>query len=488
MSHRDAGPKLGADQSEAFKSRKTVPMTTQFSMPLSRLREPASILAVYVSLVIAAGTLMLGFLLFHAAAAFHGTDLTFWLLAVCVLPAEVIRYRTTHRGDVHHVTTLSRPFALAMLTGWPIPATVLVFVLASIVSDVIYRKPAVRIPFNAAQYVLSLSAAGAVYELLGGRPQLGLRQVPAFFAAAAVLVLINHLLVRIVGALSQQELITIRFILGFTRLDFLEGAVQCGVVLIALLVANQRPVLPLLLALPALPLFVAGQATARVDMLSRGRYQTHKLAEVQAMLRATELERVRLAADLHDGPLRTIDQLEQRIQDVQADIEAGSFDVRLVEQLRQEIPALSRNLRTLVTELRPPVLQRLGLAGALTRLAKEFETAYGIAFEVQASPVDRLSEELEVVLYRVTQEALTNVVKHARASRVKVTVGMSDRAVRLQIHDDGIGFDPALVEGGHYGLAIMRERVELAGGAFQLESTLGGGSTITVDLEVDAEA
>jgi len=457
-------------------------MTTQLRLPISRMKQPASILAAYVSLVLSVGLVVLGFLLSDAAAAFHDTDLTFWLLAVCVLPAEIIRYRTTHRGDVHHVTTLSRPFALAMLTGSPIPATVLVFVLASIASDVIYRKPLVRIPFNAAQYVLSLSAAGVVYELLGGRPQLGLRQVPAFLAAAAVLVLINHLLVGIAVALSQQEPITI------LRLDFLEAAVQCGVVLIALLVAGQRPVLPLVLALPALPLFVAGQATARVDILSRGRSRSHKLAEVQAMLRATELERVRLAADLHDGPLRTIGQLEQRIQDVQADIEAGSFDIRLVEQLRQEIPALSRNLRTLVTELRPPVLQRLGLAGALTRLAKEFEAAYGIAFEVQASPVDRLSEELEVVLYRVTQEALTNVVKHAHASRVKVTVSMSDGAVRLQIHDDGIGFDPALVEGGHYGLAIMRERVELAGGALQLESMLGYGSTITVDLEVDAEA
>jgi signal transduction histidine kinase len=474
-------------------------MASQFRLPFIRVRRLASLLPAYVRLVIAAGLLVLGVLLLKAAAAFRDTDLTFWLLAACALPAEIIRFRATHRGEVHHFT-LSRPFALALLTGWPITAAVLVFVFASVVSDLNQLrhdpKPLVRVPFNAAQYVLSLTAAGATYVALGGQPSLGLEQVPAFFTAAVVLLLVNQLLVRIAMALSQQQPITIRFLLALTRIDLLEGAVQCGVVLIALLVAGQRPLLPLLLALPALPLFVAARATEQVEILrrarplgrNRGAAQLDERREaVQALLRATELERVKLAADLHDGPLQQIDQFVARIQEVQAGLDAGRLERSLVEQLGKEVPALGRNLRSIVAELRPPVMQRFGLVGALTHLAQEFQTTYRIVFDVQASPIDQLSEELEVVLYRVTQEALTNIVKHSRASHVQVTVAIDDGVVRLQIHDNGSGFDPALIEGGHYGLAIMRDRVEMVGGAFQIDSTLGHGSTITLDIEVDAQ-
>ncbi len=97
---------------------------------------------------------------------------------------------------------------------------------------------------------------------------------------------------------------------------------------------------------------------------------------------------------------------------------------------------------------------------------------------------EQLSEELEVLLYRVTQEALTNVVKHARASQVDVAIAANNGVARLHIHDDGIGFEPRLIEDGHYGLAICRERVELAGGGFHVDSRVGGGTTIQVEIGV----
>jgi signal transduction histidine kinase len=467
-------------------------MASQFTVRFPRARRSASVLDLYLGLVSAAGLLVLGLLLRRdAAGAFGDIDLTFWVLAVFVLPAEIMRVNTWNRGGVHQLT-MSRPFALVLLTGWGAAPTVVVFVIASVVSDLIYRKPLLRIPFNAGQYTLSIAAASLVYTALGGQPSLQLEQIPAFIAAAVVLILMNRLLVRVAVALYEQHPMTIGYLLAEAQVELVEGAVQCGVVLVALLLIGQRPVLPLVLVTPALPLFVAGRATAEVEILRRtrplGRVRAsaelnERRAVVQSLLRATELERVKLAADLHDGPLQQIDQLMARIREVQASIEAGRPERRLVDQLEREVPELGRQLRLFVTELRPRVMQRHGLVGALTHLAREFQTSYGIEFDVQAKAVERLPEELGVLLYRVTQEALTNIVKHAHASHVHVAVAMDDGVVRLQIQDDGVGFQPAEAQEGHYGLAIMRERVEMAGGTFQVDSMLGGGSTITADIQ-----
>jgi signal transduction histidine kinase len=207
-------------------------------------------------------------LLRDAAAALDSADLTFWVLAACVLPAEVIRVTNWRRGTVNQLT-MSRPFALALLTGWGAPLTVAVFVIASVVSDLIYRKPAVRIPFNAAQYALSISVAGAVYTALGGQRSLALGQVPAFIAAAVVLIMVNRLLVRVAIALHGHHPMTIAYLLAEAQVELVEGAVQFSMVLVALLVAEHRLVLPLVLALPALPIFVAGRAADRAEALSR---------------------------------------------------------------------------------------------------------------------------------------------------------------------------------------------------------------------------
>src|SRR6266536_802006 len=131
------------------------------------------------------------------------------------------------------------------------PLTVVVFVIASVVSDLIYRKPALRIPFNAGQYALSITAASVVYTALGGQPSLRLEQVPAFIAATVVLILVNRLLVRAAVALYEQHPITIGYLLTEAQVELVEGAVQFSMVLVALLVAEHRLVLPLVLALPA---------------------------------------------------------------------------------------------------------------------------------------------------------------------------------------------------------------------------------------------
>jgi signal transduction histidine kinase len=271
-----------------------------------------------------------------------------------------------------------------------------------------------------------------------------------------------------------------------------EAAVQFSWVLVALLVADHRPLLAAMLAAPAVPIFALGQAAGQLQAIKarrRGLSGEDELADLErqreGVLQMLELERVRFAADLHDGPVQRLGQHVERLRMVQASIEAGSPDVaRQVRQLEQEAMAESRNLRDLVAALRPPVLQDLDLAGALTRLAAEFQSSYGdIVFDVQTHAVDGLSEKLEVVLYRVAQEALANVVKHAHASHVQVAMAVDDGVARLQVRDDGTGFDPSSVPAnGHYGLALMRKQVELVDGSFQVDGR--DGTTITVEIQL----
>jgi signal transduction histidine kinase len=243
-------------------------MASPFQLPFSRGRRSPTALDSYVALVILAGLLVCGSSLHEAVAVMRGADLTFWVLAACVLPAEIMRITIWQRGAAQQLT-LSRPFALALLTGWGAPVTLVVFVIASVVADLIHRRPAVRIPFNAGQYALSIAAAGAVYRALGGQPSLALAQVPAFIVAAVVLILVNRLLVRTAVALHEQRSISLGYLLSEAQVELVEGAVQFSIVLVALLVAEHRLVLPAVLALPAVPIFVAGRAAERAEALSR---------------------------------------------------------------------------------------------------------------------------------------------------------------------------------------------------------------------------
>lgn len=463
----------------------------------------------FLVLTALAGLLVGGWLLWllrNEVATFAGGDRlawwTFWLLAACAIPAELVRVPTWYRGGQAWLT-MSRAFVLALLVGWGAPLAIPVFVIASVVSDLIRRKgPGIRIAFNAAQYVLSIAAADVVYTALGGKRSFALPWfVPAFMAATVVLLIINRGLVRVGVGLLNQHPLTPGYVLAYNPLvEEPEALVQLSWVAVALLVAERRPLLVIMLAAPVPLLFAAGKAAELVETL-RARLETlrtrrrgfdaDELAErVEAVLQLAALERTKLAADLHDGALRRADQLIDRIHTVKTNIGARDPDAaRQLRQVEEEVPALSRELRLLVAELRPPVLQRSGLADALTRLARKFQAAHGIACAVQAPPVKGLPEQLEVLLYRVTQEALTNVVKHAHASHVDVTVAVDHGAAHLQIHDDGDGFDPQLVqEDAHYGLALLRRQVvELAGGVFQVDSMPGrgrGGTTVTAEIQL----
>ena len=209
-------------------------------------------------------------------------------------------------------------------------------------------------------------------------------------------------------------------------------------------------------------------------------------------VQAREEERIRLAADLHDGPIQRLTGVAysadlSRRRMARGDLAGGhELLVSMEDDIRQEVAAL----RQVMMELRPPALDEWGLPAALTDYATAFQRQAGVACTVKADLPVRLTPAQETVLYRIAQEALANVAKHARARHAWVTLDAAGDQVQLQVRDDGTGFvttrsvDPLGGQLGlnHFGLASMRQQIEMAGGTWQLHSRPGHGTTITVTV------
>ena len=156
-----------------------------------------------------------------------------------------------------------------------------------------------------------------------------------------------------------------------------------------------------------------------------------------------------------------------------------------VAGLRELVVATLQDVRRLAVELRPKVLDDFGLVPALERLTESFaeQTHLDVRFESGLGG-ERLAAEVETALYRIVQESLTNIVKHAHASVVSIVLARKPSTVALVIEDDGRGFDPAHAREGGFGLEGMRERVGLLEGTLQVESRAGAGTTIVAEVPV----
>jgi signal transduction histidine kinase len=195
-----------------------------------------------------------------------------------------------------------------------------------------------------------------------------------------------------------------------------------------------------------------------------------------------ELERQRLARELHD---ETGQALTSILLGLKAIEEAGNGqDVRRsVLELRELVVGTLQDVRRLAVELRPKALDDFGLVAALERLAETFAEQTGIRVHVEAALGDvRLAGETETALYRIVQEALTNVIKHAQAETVSVVLTRKGDRVVAVIEDDGRGFDPADTRDERLGLLGMRERIALVDGQLSVESRPGKGTTIAVEV------
>jgi signal transduction histidine kinase len=205
-------------------------------------------------------------------------------------------------------------------------------------------------------------------------------------------------------------------------------------------------------------------------------------------VRVAEEERARIAANLHDGPIQrlaalglVLDRCRLRLD---RDDNNGARD--LVKRARTELSEEIRSLRQMMSELRPPILDEGGLEAALQDHLSSWSTTSGIETRFEAAPHGLLSLESETVVYRVVQEALANVAKHSGADLTTVSLSQSGNGVQVVVRDNGKGFDapsqPDLLRGGHFGLVVMRERVELASGRFEIHSAPRTGTEVVVWL------
>jgi signal transduction histidine kinase len=152
-------------------------------------------------------------------------------------------------------------------------------------------------------------------------------------------------------------------------------------------------------------------------------------------------------------------------------------------QLRELQREALAEMRALIFELRPGNLEQDGLVRALKTHAAALQGRLGLPIVVESDLTDRLPLPAEEVLYRIAQEALHNVVKHAAARQVRVDARRFEGGVRLYVEDDGKGFDPEQVPDGHLGLAGMRARAERVGARFSVTSQPGEGTTVEVDMD-----
>ncbi|HEY1368825.1 MAG TPA: GAF domain-containing sensor histidine kinase [Gaiellaceae bacterium] len=203
---------------------------------------------------------------------------------------------------------------------------------------------------------------------------------------------------------------------------------------------------------------------------------------MQRVVTAQELERRRLARELHDETGQALTSILLGLKSVE---EANDLErVReAVASLRELTLATLQDVRRLAVELRPKALDDFGLVPALERLTETFADQTGLSVDFQPLPTDeRLPGDVETALYRIVQEALTNVVKHAHAHSVSIVVARKAGSVSVVVEDDGAGFDATRTRDGGLGLVGMRERVELLGGRLTVETRPGAGTTLVVEV------
>ena len=214
---------------------------------------------------------------------------------------------------------------------------------------------------------------------------------------------------------------------------------------------------------------------------------------IGAITAAQEEERMRLARELHDDTIQAVIALKQRVQLAERSVEQTSARAAM-EELEALAEQTIENLRRLTHALRPIYLEDLGLVAALQMLAREGSQGRGLEIVFrQAGRERRLPRGAELALYRITQEALNNVVRHAKAVRANLDVEYGEREIRITVTDNGVGFAvPAtpteFASSGHFGLLGMRERAELIGARLEVRSQPGHGTELSVSLAYPPEA
>jgi signal transduction histidine kinase len=218
---------------------------------------------------------------------------------------------------------------------------------------------------------------------------------------------------------------------------------------------------------------------ASLDELRRSEERLRRLARHQVQIR--DDERKRLGFDLHDGVCQELVGVVIMIHSVrQRLIPLPGADTAVLDRAIGYLNAVVEHLRILARELRPMMLQDLGLADSLASLAAGMTSAERDVRVHLLVPIPRLDDDLELTVYRIAQEAMTNAVRHADAGSIVATLSRDDGHLRLEVRDDGCGFDVVARGTDALGLTGMQERAAALGGRLAVESAVGRGTVVTL--------
>ncbi len=219
----------------------------------------------------------------------------------------------------------------------------------------------------------------------------------------------------------------------------------------------------------------ADRAAIAIDLSQRVHRDT-----VSRILGAQELERKRIARELHDETGQALTAILLGLRPLE------EVDEKAASALRELVRDALASVRKLSIDLRPSVLDDFGLVAALERFSSDLQERSHLTITLTTHGLDtRLPEPVETALYRVTQEAVANAIRHGDARAIQVKLGRSSNTIRLTITDDGQGFNPEQVAPDRAGLLGMRERITLINGTFDINSQPGHGTTIAVDVPVE---
>jgi PAS domain S-box-containing protein len=223
----------------------------------------------------------------------------------------------------------------------------------------------------------------------------------------------------------------------------------------------------------------------RVEVVNRKNSEELRSALLRKIVKTQEDERKRIAREIHDHIGQQMTGLKLKLNHLLSKYEENSELTDQLTQLQSIASEIDSKVDFLAWELRPSIIDDLGLTAALKKYVHEWTVQFNIAAEFHQVGLngDKLLPEIEINLYRIGQEALNNIYKHAIATNVSVLLERRDKTVSLIIEDNGVGFDPdkcATLTGDDRGMGLlgMKERVELVGGSIEFESSTGKGTTI----------
>jgi signal transduction histidine kinase len=228
---------------------------------------------------------------------------------------------------------------------------------------------------------------------------------------------------------------------------------------------------------------VALQNSLLLDEIRRNNRQLHGLS--QRLMKAQEEERLNLSRELHDESGQLLTALTVQLGLLDRSVDQPAVLRQRIDELKNTANTIQDNLHKLAVNLRPASLDHLGLVTTLRQYIAEFNRQYNLPVDFEAVGMDdiRLPIDLETALFRIVQESLTNVVLHSQATRVDVLLSLHNHHMVTIVEDNGIGF----LEGSssledHLGLFGMRERIEMLGGTFMIESSPGKGTTVKAEV------